>query len=291
MHIETINHFCLGRLGKLNFENKKLLSPCYLSFLDHLPFPNQIYITERKKQKNAIINYGSAFRKFEIDEFGILPDYNFGFNAPTTLIKEAMKKNIEIAESYPEYGTTARGGNSLALWNEYADNLKERRLVRIGGAHRLISRPRLFVEVLSYMREKLNPNSILYIPGAKPWHIPLMSFLGIDLFDNLYAYIAASKREYLTLREAMPLNKMRELPCSCKVCSDKTPEDMTIEELLRHNQSIINLSLIEIRESMRSGSFFNLLEERSVSSQEASSALRIAYIEKQEILDRYLPVY
>jgi len=46
-----------------------------------------------------------------------------------------------------------------------------------------------------------------------------------------------------------------------------------------------------VRESMHSGSFYSLLEERSASSPEASSALRIAYREKYEVLERYLPLY
>lgn len=290
MHIEILRHAGIGRLGRLNYNKKKLSTPLMLSFLDLNPYQGELYISLKKGGENILLLYGSALFERDIKEFGILPDYNLGFSRES-LVREALERTLALAEDYPEYGVTLRGGKFVHLWREYAPRVSERRLVRIGSSSRLIKMPRLLVEVMFLLRQTLNPNSAIYFPAAPPWAIPLLVFLGVDLLDNLYAYTATANWMYLTPRAEYSLTKLQELPCNCSVCSGKLPEELTWEELLRHNQKVMAVSIAEVRESIRHRQFYQLLEERSNASAESSASLRIAYREKGEVLESYAELY
>jgi len=292
MRLEVYRHFGLGRLGKLRMEGVDVATPECMSYLDYSSYPGKVFLTGDKNadKKPSIFHYGSAFEEKRIEKFGILPDYNFGFDSPAEMLREGFEESLAIGKSYPHQGMTVRGGRYRELWEEFGEALKERPMVRIGNQEKLISRPRLLVEVLSSLREIISPNSAIYFPSPRPWHIPVLSFLGIDLFDNLYAYRAAAEMKYLTTRGEFSLKNMVELPCSCSFCSSR-PENLSRDSLLAHNQGVMHFSLTELRESMRQEEFYPLLEERSQASPEASSALRIAYREKYEVLERYLPLY
>ncbi len=289
MHIETLKPAGLGRLGKFVYE-KKLPTPLMLSFKDQTPYPGDFFISLREGGADTLRLYGSALREEPIEEFGILPDYNFGFSNKA-LVESALEKTLEIAKRYPEYGVTLKGGKFPELWKKGAENFASRPIIRIGHSQRLLSMPRVLVEVLVNLRQILNPNSAVYFPSPPPWALPLLVFLGCDLFDNLYAYVASSEGMYLTFRRAYPLKKLQELPCRCNWCSEKSPESLSPQELLKHNQSVLAESVVLIRESIRNRDFYELVEEISSCSAETSASLRIAYRERGEILLEYAELY
>jgi len=166
MYIETLKPAGLGRLGKFVYE-KKLTTPLMLSFKDHTPYPGDFFISLREGGANTLRLYGSALREEPIEEFGILPDYNFGFSNKA-LVESALEKTLEIAERYPEYGVTLRGGKFPELWKRGAENLASRPIIRIGHSQRLLSQPKVLVEVLVNLRQIVNPNSAVYFPSPPP---------------------------------------------------------------------------------------------------------------------------
>ncbi|CAB3289219.1 tRNA-guanine(15) transglycosylase [Methanocaldococcus lauensis] len=147
-------------------------------------------------------------------------------------------------------------------------------------------------------------NSKMYLPTNKPVHLfgcghpmffALAVALGCDLFDSAAYALYAKDDRYLTERGTLHLDEIKDLksfPCSCPVCSSYTPKELASlnkkdrEKLLaEHNLYITFEEINRIKEAIREGSLWELVEERCRSHPKLLEAFRVLknymdYIEK-----------
>ncbi len=124
------------------------------------------------------------------------------------------------------------------------------------------------------------------LPTGKPFHLfgaghpvlfPFLVALGCDLFDSAAYALYARAGRYLTSEGTQLLGDMVEFACTCPACVDASPEEFMRTEvkegdtrLVQHNLWTCFSELRRIREAIRKGRLWELLELRS----HAHSALK-----------------
>jgi queuine/archaeosine tRNA-ribosyltransferase len=293
--LEVLTHSGPARLGVWHHEGKKIPSPNFLlnvtpatSRISHEAYTAPSWV--RTAKKPVLIHYGTLAGGAKIGRFGILPGSGFGFDIARELAELGVEKTLALAERYPEHGAVVEGGKYPELRELAARRLASRSLLCIANGAKLCRRPRLLVEVLTRVREAISPNTALYLPGAPPALFPVLTYMGTDLFDAGYAISSALRGRYLTTYESYPLSRMKELPCTCRVCAKgdaKVLQNMNL--LVWHNVAVLRSLCTEIRESLRNKNFIKLVELSANASPHAKAALRILYREKYEFLEKYTP--
>jgi 7-cyano-7-deazaguanine tRNA-ribosyltransferase len=126
------------------------------------------------------------------------------------------------------------------------------------------------VDMIAAAKQNLPPERPLHLFGAgHPAMLALAVALGCDLFDSAAYALFAKDDRYMTQVRTLRLDEMTELPCSCQVCSRTSIEDMSHlpkkeRELAlgRHNLHATQEELRRIKQSLREGSLWELLEVR-----------------------------
>lgn len=95
----------------------------------------------------------------------------------------------------------------------------------------------------------------------------LAAAMGCDLFDSAAYALYAREGRYLTVQGTRKLAEMKYLPCSCPVCQKYTHQELMdspqrTKELARHNLYISLQEIKLVRQSIREGSLWDLLEAR-----------------------------
>jgi predicted RNA-binding protein len=148
----------------------------------------------------------------------------------------------------------------------------------IANGDDLILHPRDLVDLTIALRENLSPNSYLIFSFAESSFIPLLSYMGID------GFLKGSGEYYSYLNVLISPTKNYDL-------KKYDIYKMTQEELLKYNNNTIDFVLKEVQEHMKNGTLRNLVEERSSTSPQNTSALRILDKNYQEYLQKYTPLY
>jgi len=140
------------------------------------------------------------------------------------------------------------------------------------------------------------------IPDDKPVHLfgaghpmifPFIIALGIDMFDSAAYILYAKDDRYMLPSGTLRLEELDTLPCTCPICSKYTANELKslnkierIRLLALHNLYISISELKRIRQAIKDGVLWELLEERSKSHPMLFSAFKriIQYIDY--ILDK-----
>ena len=117
------------------------------------------------------------------------------------------------------------------------------------------------------------------LPTGKPFHLfgaghpvlfPFLVALGCDLFDSAAYALYARAGRYLTSEGTQLLGDMVEFACTCPACVDASPKDFMKSKgeegdtrLVQHNLWTCFSELRRIREAIRRGRLWELLELRS----------------------------
>jgi 7-cyano-7-deazaguanine tRNA-ribosyltransferase len=142
------------------------------------------------------------------------------------------------------------------------------------------------------------------LPTGKPFHLfgaghpvlfPFLVALGCDLFDSAAYALYARAGRYLTSEGTQLLGDMVEFACTCPACVDASPEEFMRSQdkeadtrLVQHNLWMCFSELRRIREAIRKGRLWELLELRS----QAHPALKECFNrinQYSEILERSTP--
>ncbi len=294
--LEILAHSGPARLGIWHYTDKKIPTPNFLLNITPLTrrIEHDIYIAPHRthtSREPLLVHYGTIAGRARIGRFGILPYSGFGFDIPRELAEAGVEETLALAELYPGYGAVVDGGRYPDLREHCARKLSRRALLCIAGGSKLCQRPRLLVEIVTRIREAVKPNTVLYLPGAPPALMPVLAYMGVDLFDSSHAIRAALRGHYLTRHESYPVDRIKELPCSCRVCISGSAERLrnSTNLLVKHNILQLLELVGEIRESLRHRRFIKLLESCATTSPHAMAALRILYREKYTFLEKYTP--
>ena len=169
----------------------------------------------------------------------------------------------------------------------------------IGGVVPLMEQQRYreLAEIIIASKKGLPPSRPVHLFGAgHPMVFPMAVALGCDMFDSA-AYIKyASDGRMIFPDGTAKLDEMEELPCSCRVCSSyKVKELREMEEkertakLAYHNLYQMFAEMRRIREAIRGGWLWELVERRAASHPALMDAMEVLKKEKKW-LERWEPI-
>ncbi len=127
------------------------------------------------------------------------------------------------------------------------------------------------VRTVAYIKSRIPPDKPVHLFGAgHPMIMPFMVALGVDLFDSA-SYILYARDERLIMRNGtLRLSEVDYIPCSCPICSKYTPQELRempknerIRLIALHNLYIVMEELRNIKQAIREGRLWELLEEKS----------------------------
>jgi len=140
----------------------------------------------------------------------------------------------------------------------------------IGGVVPLMEayRYRELVEVVLAAKRGISPSACVHLFGAG--HPSMLAFavaMGCDVFDSAAYALFAREGRYLTASGSRKIDEMTELACPCGACRGRTAEDLREDPgreglLARHNLSVTLLEMARIREAIRDGTLWELVDDR-----------------------------
>jgi len=129
----------------------------------------------------------------------------------------------------------------------------------------------VLVDMIVAAKKGLPHSRPLHLFGAgHPAMFPFIVALGCDMFDSAAYALYARTGRYLTSDGTQELAQIEEFSCMCRICDSTTPEEMRHldtserEQLLsKHNLLACFSELRRIREAIRTGHLWDLLEHRA----------------------------
>ena len=174
----------------------------------------------------------------------------------------------------------------------------------VGGPVQLMSNYSYRDLVKLVMTAKLNlpPGKPLHLFGAgNPHMLALAVAMGADLFDSASYALYARDGRYMTPYGVFRLEELGDLPCECPVCSKLDAEEFRslpaqerVAKLALHNLHVLRAELRRIRNAIREGRLWELVEHRARSHPALFAALReygryAAFVERHHYVTRGSP--
>ncbi|KAA0007934.1 MAG: tRNA guanosine(15) transglycosylase TgtA [Thermoplasmata archaeon] len=234
------------------------------------------------------------------------------FTTPDTGYQQAEKQMMLTVERAKKSVTrkgdmllacTVQGGIFPELRTKCAQQLSriDADVYPIGGVVPLMENQVYDILTNSIVAAKkgLNPSKPVHLFGAgHPLVFPLAVALGCDLVDSAaYAKYAADGRMIFPWGTEK-LEELSELPCSCPVCSGFTAKELRgldemerIKNIALHNLYVSFAEMQRIRDAIRKGKLWELVEQKAGYNPALFDALRVLENEdNKEWLERFEPV-
>ncbi len=211
----------------------------------------------------------------------MVPDEPMPYDVPREMAEWSVKNTLEYAgKSDLSQMAVIHGAKYPDLRLECATELEELgyRLFLVANPEDLLRKPQDLLKIITSLRENMSPNSALFFPFVKLNFIPLLVYLGVDLFGDTSADFYAKIGVITTPQSNYNL---QQYPLY----------DLNPEELKEYNRNSLDFVLREVRAHIQNGTLRNLVEERCCSSPEAMSALRILDRDYKDFVDGYTPLY
>ncbi|NJE07802.1 tRNA guanosine(15) transglycosylase TgtA [Thermococcus sp. M39] len=227
-------------------------------------------------------------------------------DAPREKAEEDLRITLERAKEAEEIkqipmNATVQGSTYLDLRTYAAKKLSEMNfeIHPIGAVVPLMESYRYkdLVDVVIASKLGLRPDRPVHLFGAgHPMIFALAVAMGIDLFDSASYALYAKDDRYLTPEGTKHLGELEYFPCSCPVCSRYTPQElkeMPKEEraklLALHNLWVIREELNRVKQAIKEGELWRLVDERSRSHPKLFSAYK-RLLEYKDYLEENEPI-
>ena len=167
----------------------------------------------------------------------------------------------------------------------------EPKMIIIPDGYIITKKSRKFIEFMLKIREEISFETLIYLSFTPLELIPILCYLGIDLFDTYELRIQAYKGKILLNNNYFKLSNLSEIPCKCDVCRNKNISEIKPEDIISHGINTIRELLINIRENIRMGTFREFLEYICSYNTKLMEYLRIIDNEKYNIFEKYVNLY
>lgn len=155
----------------------------------------------------------------------------------------------------------------------------------------------VLVDMIMTAKKNIPPEKPLHLFGAgHPFMFSFAVAMGCDIFDSAAYAIYARQDKYMTNYGTIKLRNIDYFPCLCSVCSKYSPKDIKDmpskkrEKLLaKHNLSICFAEIRRIKQAVREGRLWELLEIRGRSHPSLWNALK-RLCRYQNIFEEYSPL-
>ncbi|ALV61711.1 archaeosine tRNA-ribosyltransferase type 1 / archaeosine tRNA-ribosyltransferase PUA domain [Thermococcus sp. 2319x1] len=227
-------------------------------------------------------------------------------DAPREKAEEDLRITLERAKEAEELkkiamNATVQGSTYPDLRTYAAKKLSEMNfeIHPIGAVVPLMEgyRYRDLVDVVIASKIGLRPDRPVHLFGAgHPMIFALAVAMGIDLFDSASYALYAKDDRYMTPEGTKRLEELEYFPCSCPVCSRHTPQEMREmpkEERTRllalHNLWVIREELNRVKQAIKEGTLWELVDERSRSHPKMFAAYK-RLLEYKDYLEENEPI-
>lgn len=220
--------------------------------------------------------------KLNVD-IGIMLDIPTGIKKDYEKAKESVKRTIENADRSIKkimrrdilWVGPIQGGTfeDLLSLSAYEMSKKGFDILALGSPVELMERYEFSQLIRMGITAKAKVPSGVPIHFFGAGHPMILSFLvaiGYDLFDSASYALYAYEDRYITAHGTFKLNELEYFPCECEVCSKYTPKDLKemekserIKLLAKHNLHAIHREIREIKERIKEGTLWDLVEIRS----------------------------
>ena len=154
----------------------------------------------------------------------------------------------------------------------------------------------VLVDMIVAAKKGLPHSGPLHLFGAgHPAVFPFIVALGCDMFDSAAYALYARTGRYLTSDGTQELSEINEFSCMCRICDSTTPEEMRRleiperEQLLsKHNLLACFSELRRIREAIRTGHLWDLLEHRAYANP-AFKKFLAKIVQHSRFLEQFTP--
>lgn len=151
------------------------------------------------------------------------------------------------------------------------------------------------VDVIVASKKGLPSSAPVHLFGAgHPMMFSLAVALGCDLFDSASYALYAKEGRYMTVRGTYHLNELQYLPCSCPVCTSHDAGELIKSEkreelLARHNLYVTFAEIREVRQAIKEGSLWELVEQRGRAHPQLLNGLKRA-LHYSDWIEQFQPV-
>jgi len=211
----------------------------------------------------------------------IIKDEPMPYDVPVELAKWSVNRTIEFAKKGDVEGMAViHGGKYVDLRVKCAQKLDDLGFESflIANSEMLLRNPNDLIDIIVNIRKTVSPNAALYFPFADLNFIPLLSYMGVDLFGEFTAEYYAYLNIMLTSDAKYDLKNYQIY-------------DLNQTELTKYNKNSMDFVVREVRESIKNGTLRNLVEGRCCTSPEAMSALRLLDKNHSDLLDNFTQLY
>ncbi|MFZ1023257.1 MAG: tRNA guanosine(15) transglycosylase TgtA [Thermoplasmata archaeon] len=190
-----------------------------------------------------------------------------------------------------------QGGTFADLRAESARSASERGdVLAVGGVVPLLERYRFaeLAEVLLATRPYLGPERLVHLFGTgHPMTFAFAALFGVDLFDSSAYHKFARRGDLLFPEGTIALEGIKEPICQCRLCAERPlnevgslPTELREAWIARHNLLTSVEEVARVRQAIREGSLWELVERRAA----AHPALRVGLNAVLDHADAFLPV-
>ena len=212
-------------------------------------------------------NRNKTPRLFYKDELKIAPSEGSAYNIDKEIAKFNVNETLRLASENVDKCNAAviQGSKYLNLRIECLKQLEEigYNIFIIANGDELLTNPRELVDVVVNLRKNAHPTSMLIFTFAEASFMPILTYMGIDGFladaSNYYSHLNVLQ----TPTKAYDLNNY------------KIYENIAQEELEKKNIECLEFVIREIQTHMDNSSLRNLVEERSTTSPQNISTLKL----------------
>jgi len=227
-----------------------------------------------------IVKYQHAIRS----DIGVILDvptagatesqYSVEWSVKETLRRALRAKLLGFMDDDMILVAPIQGGSNLELLKLCANKLVKLdfEMYAVGSPTELMKNYRfdVLVDIMAIARIIVPPSKPLHLFGAgHPIMLSLAVALGYDTFDSASYVLYARDERYITPYATMRFSNLRELPCSCPVCSSTSIDELKelskkerVSLLAQHNLYVILQEIRSIREAIYEGTLMRLLENR-----------------------------
>lgn len=153
------------------------------------------------------------------------------------------------------------------------------------------------VDVVIASKVGLRPDRPVHLFGAgHPMIFALAVAMGIDMFDSASYALYAKDDRYMTPEGTKRLEELEYFPCSCPVCSRHTPQELRempkgerTRLLALHNLWVIREELNRVKQAIKEGTLWQLVDERARSHPKMFAAYK-RLLEYRDYLEENEPV-
>lgn len=204
---------------------------------------------------------------FYKDELKISPSQGSAYNIDKEIARFNLKETVNTALENVDKCDAAviQGSKYLNLRIECLKQLEEigYNIFIIANGDELLTNPRELVDIVVNLRKNAHPSSMLIFTFAESSFMPILTYMGIDGFltdaSNYYSHLNVLQ----TPTKAYDLNTY------------KIYDEITQENLEEKNIECLEFVIREIQTHMDNRSLRNLVEERSTTSPQNISTLKI----------------